>query len=352
MSVSQRKGRKSAWLVKYKDAAGTWRQKQFRTEQEAREFDAQATLDRERNEPLTVAESVITYLSNHNLSEQTINTYQWIISGHDRKNGTHATGPAEHLASRYVETLTRADLESVRQNMQAMEARPVTINAYTGKLQAAFNWCVSEDLISVNPWAKYKNIPNGQTQHREGTLEDLLKIYQFLPDWLKWAVQTAMALCLRPGIKELFSLEWSAFDWTRETATVYMPKVKTCKTVAVPSFYLSEAKERYQKDSIAGKSIVCRNGRDKRVYTIGSYREPWQAACRKAGVSMPMYAVRHIAASTMLANGADLAAVASQLGHKNIATTGMYYAHALDSGKKAAARMLPVDFESSLKSRL
>ncbi len=342
MSVSQRKGRRSAWLVKYKDKSGQWRQKQFRTEEEAREFDAQATLDRERNEPLTVAEAVITYLSNHTLSESTIDIYQWIISGRDRKkDGVHTTGPAEHLANRYVDTLTRTDLESVRQNMMARKVQPVTINMHTTRLQAAFNWCASEDLITKNPWANYRDLPKGQTVHREGTLEDLMRIYEQCPEWLQWAVQTAMALCLRPGIRELFSLEWSAFDWTRETATVYMPKVKTSKTVAVPASYLRIARERYQKDAALGKMVVCRNGHDLPIRSPGQYRFPWLDACKRAGVHMPMYAIRHIAASTMLANGADLAAVASQLGHKSIATTGMFYAHALDSGKRTAARMLP-----------
>lgn len=341
MSVSQRKGRRSAWLVKYKDKSGQWRQKQFRTEEEAREFDAQATLDREQNEPLTVAEAVITYLSNHSLSEKTIAAYQWLISGHDWKNGRHSTGPAEHLATRYVETLTRADLESIRQFMLARNVRPTTINSYTGSLEAVFNWCASEDLVAKNPWASYRNLPNGRTIHRDGTLEDLMKIYESSPAWLQWAVQTAMALCLRPGIKELFSLEWSAFNWTQETATVYMSKVGASKTVAVPQAYLSIAKERYQKDAAQGKTIVCRNAKDKALLTSSQYASPWRLACKKAGVSMPMYAIRHIAASTMLANGADLAAVASQLGHRNIATTGMFYAHALDSGKRLAARALP-----------
>lgn len=341
MSVSQRKGRRSAWLVKYKDKSGQWRQKQFRTEEEAREFDAQSILDRERNEPLTVAEAVITYLSNHSLSGKNIDSYQWLVSGHDCKNGSHSTGPAEHLANRYVETLTRADLESVRQNLLTRNVRPVTINAYTGKLAAVFSWCASEDLISKNPWASYRNLPQDRMRHREGTLEDLMLIYNQCPPWLQWAVQTAMALCLRPGLKELFSLEWSAFDWTRETATVYMPKVKTSKTVAVPRPFLTLARERYQKDAAAGKSIVCRNAADKPLHSSTQYDSPWGRACKRAGVYMPIYAIRHIAASTMLANGADIAAVASQLGHRNIATTGMFYLHALDSGKRNAARMLP-----------
>ena len=56
---------------------------------------------------------------------------------------------------------------------------------------------------------------------------------------------------------------------------------------------------------------------------------------------MPMYALRHIAASQMLAGGADLAAVAAQLGHKNITTTASFYLHALTSAQRRAAVALP-----------
>lgn len=56
---------------------------------------------------------------------------------------------------------------------------------------------------------------------------------------------------------------------------------------------------------------------------------------------MKPYAVRHIAATTMLANGADLAAVAAQLGHASVATTGATYAHVTPLGQAHAAEALP-----------
>ena len=52
---------------------------------------------------------------------------------------------------------------------------------------------------------------------------------------------------------------------------------------------------------------------------------------------MPMYALRHIVAAEMLANGIDIAAIAAQLGHKNITTTGGFYTHALVSSQRRAA---------------
>lgn len=53
-----------------------------------------------------------------------------------------------------------------------------------------------------------------------------------------------------------------------------------------------------------------------------------------------MYALRHIAASEMLSSGVDIVAVAVQLGHKNITTTGSFYTHALASSQRRASEAL------------
>ena len=56
---------------------------------------------------------------------------------------------------------------------------------------------------------------------------------------------------------------------------------------------------------------------------------------------MRPYDIRHIAATEMLSRGADLAAVAAQLGHSNVATTGCTYAHVTPQGQLLAASVMP-----------
>lgn len=56
---------------------------------------------------------------------------------------------------------------------------------------------------------------------------------------------------------------------------------------------------------------------------------------------MPLYTIRHMAASLMLEAGADIAAVAAQLGHKDVTTTGAFYTHALSGAQKRAADDIP-----------
>ena len=56
---------------------------------------------------------------------------------------------------------------------------------------------------------------------------------------------------------------------------------------------------------------------------------------------MRPYDIRHIAASELLAQGADLAAVAAQLGHQSVATTGATYAHVTAGSQARAAQLMP-----------
>ena len=218
MSICQRKtksGKPGGWLVKYKDAAtGQWKQRQFKSKSEAEEFDGQAKQAVEMQQALSLRECVVAYIQDHELSESRINLFLRLVNGHNnKKTGAHFTGPAEHLADRYAETLTRQDLESVRSRLRADGIKITTINLYIGILKTVLSWCASEDLIGENPWQKYKSLRGGRTTPRDGTLEDFKAMYPYLPSWMQWASITALALCLRPGVKELFSLKWDAFDW-------------------------------------------------------------------------------------------------------------------------------------------
>lgn len=337
--MSMAKRADGRYVVKFKDAQGRWKQRSFRLEAEARQFDADCQYDVTENTRMTLLEAVLAYLKNVTHAPKTVEMYEFIVCGNDRKHGGHRQGPAEILAGRFVDTLTRRDLETVRENCRVDGLTTASINVYVGKLKAALNWCVEQDLIHENPWGKYRQLPGAKNKPRTGTQEDFRKLYPALPPWLQWSAKTAVALCLRPGISELFRLEWSAFDWQEKTVTVYMPKVDSTKLVFPPEDYLAEAWPRCQEDTENGRTLVCR-GKNNRPVHASMYSGAWRRACQKAGVSMPMYALRHIAASEMLAHGVDIAAIAAQLGHKNITTTGAFYTHALASSQRQAARAL------------
>lgn len=76
---------------------------------------------------------------------------------------------------------------------------------------------------------------------------------------------------------------------------------------------------------------------------VTTIRNGFNAACDRAGIKVPvrMYDLRHLFATTMLANGADLAAVSKLMGHSTVKMTADVYYHYLEGEKERAVSKLP-----------
>lgn len=341
MSVYQRSD--GRWVHKWKDTTRPkgkqWVQETFGTREEAEEREDEKKQESRESSRLTVYEAVGLYLNDHNLSVSVESQYRWLVGGTSSPHAKKRVGYAECIADRYVDSLDRRDLNAVRDCCREGACANATVNMWIHRLQAVFRYCAREDLIPANPWERYahSSLPEERV-HRMGTLAQLHALWPHLPEWLQWAVKTAMALFLRPGMGELFRLKWAAFDWATGSVAVWMPKVKTMKTVYPVPEYMVEARERFRMDSEDGALYVCRSFRGK---AVTNYAMAWGRACKKAGVfPFPMYALRHIVASEALRRGADIAAVAANLGHASPQTTLQTYAHALPAAQRDASARL------------
>lgn len=233
--------------------------------------------------------------------------------------------------------LNRQDLERMREGLRVRQVSNNTINHYQSYLSSILSWGVEQDFLARHPWP-YRKLKVVRPVMR-AQFRDLMRVFPELPGWLQWAVKTAFFLALRPGQVELFGLRWDAFDFRRRQVVITQGKSGKPKTVIIRNdAYLREAALRCAYDQRRGVMLVCHydNGRPVR-----SYRRAWEAACKRAGISMRFYDVRHIAATIMLGEGADLAAVAAQLGHQSVATTGAIYAHVTPTGQAHAAELMP-----------
>lgn len=140
----------------------------------------------------------------------------------------------------------------------------------------------------------------------------------------------------RPGPSELFALRWEHVDFDGCTVRIYATKTKTFRTVPVTESFLDRLRE-IRKTSKSG-FIVEYEG--KPLTTI---RRSFNTACEKAGITVDvrMYDLRHLFATTMLANGADLAAVSKLMGHSTVKMTADVYYHYLEGEKEKAVGKLP-----------
>ena len=340
MSVYQRgDGR---WVVKIKDTSrrpAKWVQRTFRTKEDADAFQDEAIQEARESSRLTVYEAVGLYLKDKPLCSHGQQQYRWLVGGarDDQLRSKRRVGYAECIADRYVDSLDRRDLNMVRDCCREGGCSNVTVNMWIARLMAVFNYCVQEELVFRNPWEHFRPLQAEHGSHA-CTLDQFRQIYPHLPEWLQWACRTALALFLRPGITELFRLKWSAFDFQNGTVKVWMGKVRQWKTVYPVKEYLAEAWARFCADGKDGSLYVCRNSRGQ---IVRSYFATWYRAFSRAGIpSFPMYALRHVSASTALERGADVAAVAANLGHASPVTTLKAYAHALPQAQKAASASL------------
>lgn len=290
----------------------------------------------ESGEALGLGELARLYLASNERCERTRKLITYTLFGYE-ENGEHSEGVGEFLNKKAAENLNRRDLELLRNNLRARGANNNSINHYQAHLRAILAWAVDQEFIGKNPWRDYKRLPVKKVLVNV-RFEDVQAVYEHCPPWLQWAIKTAFALCLRPGIVELFRLEWSAFDWRSKCVRMVQGKTGNIKTVVPPDDYLEEAWERYQEDSKKGITLVCTRDGGR---VVKAYLKDWSKACKDAGVKLRFYDIRHLAASEMLAGGADLAAVAAQLGHSSVATTGRTYAHVLGDAQKKAASKLP-----------
>lgn len=317
---------------------GKEKRRYFKTEQEARAFEAERIQETtQEDERLTMGELTMLFCRNRpELHPVTKRKIVYFLAGYD-KDGVHHAGTGEFLRDKYADALSRQDLERMREGFRSRRVGNNTINKFQSLVRAILAWGVDQELIRFNPWRDFKKLKVIRPVFQP-SIEALKKLYPELPGYLQWAVKTAFFLALRPGQVELFSLTWDAFNWRRGVVIIRQGKTGRLKTVVPHPVYLAEAKVRYETDMAAGIPWVCHRGNGQRVL---NFRTAWVLACRRAGINLRPYDVRHIAATEMLARGADLAAVAAQLGHSSVATTGAVYAHVTEGGQTRAAALMP-----------
>lgn len=210
-----------------------------------------------------------------------------------------------------------------------------TVNKYCDYLSFIFNFGINNNLTHVNPLLPWKK-PKVQPYDLKLSLDDVKKIMVNAEPHLKWAMEVCFNLGTRPGESELLSLKWSDVDFVSETVKIYATKTKTYRTIPINPEFL----ERMKVMKLESKSGYVVEYMERKITTL---RKAFKNACKRAGVDYQtrMYDLRHLFATTLLNNGADLAAVSKMLGHSTVKLTADTYYHYMEGEKERAVRLLP-----------
>jgi len=210
-----------------------------------------------------------------------------------------------------------------------------TVNRYCNYLAAIFNFGIENELSKVNPLSKRKKARE-RPRDVQLTVKDMKKIMEHAEPHVKWAMEVCFNLGTRPGKSELLALKWSDVDFDKGTVKIYATKTKTFRTVPVRPSFLEKLKV-MQANALTAYIIEFKGRK------VDSVRKSFNTACELAGITYPirMYDLRHLFATTLLSQGADLSAVSKLMGHFSVKMTADVYYHYLEGEKERAVNLLP-----------
>jgi integrase len=117
--------------------------------------------------------------------------------------------------------------------------------------------------------------------------------------------------------------------------------------------YVSEAIDKHVAGHGTTPNGYLFQGRKYKFVVRRSYQEDFQRAAAKAGMPPEFipHSLRHLYASTALAEGIPITEVSRWLGHKSIEVTHQTYGHLVPSSFDRARTALDVAFQKSLKKQ-
>jgi integrase len=255
------------------------------------------------------------------------------VTGEERKRGRQSHAPVSPLTARHVRaTLRRALADAVRDGLvgrnAAGDARP--------------------PYVAHRP-VSYLNAPDVRRLLDATAADEYGNLYA-----------VAVSTGLRLG--ELLGLAWPDVDLTTGTLTVRrslamardggwalaQPKsARSRRTIPLPALAGDALKRERARQTVTRKAAGdAWQDRDKLVFTdaVGRPMRPegvsaaFQRARAAAGLPhVPFHALRHSAATLMLAEGVPLAVISEWLGHSGIAITASSYAAIVPELRREAA---------------
>lgn len=233
-----------------------------------------------------------------------------------------------------VDELTINDMVPVAERFS--EKSVCTQNRYMDCLRAILRFGVAQELTSKDPmqkWRKHKE-PKRDVQL---TVPDLQKIWGCAVPHLQWIIEVQWELGTRPGKSELFKIRWSDVDYEQNSIRVRGTKTETSDRL-IPITEEFKARLALKQRDAKCAYIIEYNGKP-----IKRCHKAFYEACSRAGIeySVRLYDIRHLFASTMLANGGDLKAVSKLLGHSSTSMTADTYYHELKGEKERALSVKP-----------
>ncbi|WP_272700884.1 tyrosine-type recombinase/integrase [Desulfovibrio sp. Fe33] len=251
---------------------------------------------------------------------------------------------ANRLNNSYLPALNHAPIHKLKGedfNVLALEyadLSPSSFNRYITYLNVMFNFGVEFEYIEKNPMAAWRKRVLKREKHRDLPIDkdDILTILDHSPLHIYKAIRLIMSTGCRPGKSELLKIKYSDVDFHNKRVRIRGSKTaRSDRYVHLLDDILEEIKE-WQKTATS-EYIVEYKGKP-----VQSYIKAFRTAVKNSGIGKQVvpYHLRHYFASSLIAQKADIKAVASLMGHSGPAMLFNVYYHLIGDGEKEAIEKL------------
>lgn len=238
------------------------------------------------------------------------------------------------------------DVQEFVDAMLADEMAPATIDVTLNPLRAIYRRAIQRGEVATNPTRGVSLPANRNRRDRFADPEEAERLLDALPDADRAIWATALYAGLRRG--ELMALRWSRVDlasglihveasWDPSEGEVGLKSRAGKRKVPIPAI-LRDHLDRLEPGEglIFGQTPSRPFGPTRLTETAD---EAWKAAGLKR---ITLHECRHTYASLMIAAGVNAKALATYLGHANIAITLDLYGHLMPGNEGEAADLLDV----------
>ena len=241
-----------------------------------------------------------------------------------------------HFGEKRLSQITRKDLFKFRDELKATpkqrgkaEVTNSNVNRALAGLRRLFSFAVSREYMEENPFPKTSKSGLFYSEQKGlrnfFTEEQMEKIVEASPDWLRPMILTAYYTGLREG--ELLGLRWEWIDLN--DGIIYLPSTKTLKDSTGKGQRVVMQKELidlFKALPNHSEQVFCQQ--DGEPFRQWHIYKPFKQILKGLGIDTEQYSwkeLRHTTASLMHRKGVPALVIKDQLRHTDVKTTVDFY---------------------------
>jgi integrase len=242
----------------------------------------------------------------------------------------------DFFKERKLSSISRSDLFAFRDEVKntpkqrgGKEVKDSSVNRALAGLRRLFNFGMAQEYLEESPFPKD---PKSGLFYSENkglrnffSEEQMVKIINAAPDWLKPMIETAYLTGMGAG--EMLRLRWNHIDL--EAGIIYLPASKTLKDNTGLGQRIVMQKELNDLFRVLpSRSEWVFTRWDGMPYNHWEIHKPFKKILRSLGIDTKKYSwkeLRHTTGSLMNLKGVSPLAIKDQLRHSTVKTTERFY---------------------------